>query len=159
MAISGVTFQGQHVSAKDHGVLFSALLPDGVLRGCAVSLSGSSVSIGAGYLIACGRVIEFETASSVAVTGAQYSQIVLTISTTGPTFTLSCVNSSSTTFPALTQDDLNDGVSTTYQMELAVIDVAGAEIVSSIGSVALPIRIVDAVPTSASPDGIYLVKE
>ena len=159
MAISGVTFQGQHVSAKDHGVLFSALLPDGVLRGCAVSLSGSSVSIGAGYLIACGRVIEFETASTVAVTGAQYSQIVLTISTTGPTATLSCVNSSSTTFPALTQDDLNDGVSTTYQLELAVIDVAGGEIVSSIGSVALPIRIVDAVPTSASPDGIYLVKE
>lgn len=159
MALSGVTFDGCSVSARDHGVLFSGLLPDGVLRGCAVSYSGGSVTIAAGYLIACGRVIEVESATTVAVTGTQYSQIVLTINASTPTFTLSCVNSASTTFPALTQEDINDGASTTYQVELAVIDVGGGSVLSSIGSVALPIRIVDEVPTGASPDGIYLVTE
>lgn len=157
MALSGVTFDGCSVSARDHGVLFSGLLPDGVLRGCAVSYSSGSVTIAAGYLIACGRVIEVESATTVAVTGTQYSQIVLTINASTPTFTLSCVNSASTTFPALQQDDINDGASTTYQIELGVVDVGNAAMLSTIGSVALPIRVVDAVPTSSSPDGIYLV--
>lgn len=159
MALSGVTFDGCSVSARDHGVLFHGLLPDGVLRGCEVSLSGSTVTIAIGYLVACGRVIEVESATSVAVTGTQYSQIVLTVNLSGPTFTLSCVNASSTSFPALTQDDINDGSSTTYQVEIAVIDVANAEIMRSIDTVALPIRIVDTVPTASSADGIYLVTE
>ena len=159
MALSGVTFDGCAVSARDHGVLFSGLFPDGVLRGCAINFSGSSATISAGYLIACGRVIEVESATSVSVTGTQYSQIVLTINASTPAFTLSCVNSASTTFPALQQDDINDGVSTTYQLELAVIDVAGNAILSTIGSVALPIRIVSAIPTGTEPDGIYLVTE
>lgn len=159
MAISGVTFSGCHVSAKDHGVLFSALLPDGVLRGCAVTYNSGTATVAAGYLVACGRVIEVESATSVAVTGTQYSQIVLTIDASTPTFTLSSVNSSSTTFPALTQQDINDGASTTYQIELGVIDIGNSTMLSTIGSVAHPIRIVDTVPTSGSPAGIYLVTE
>ena len=159
MAISGVTFDGCSVSARDHGVLFSGILPDGILRGCAVSYSAGSATIAAGYLIACGRVIEVESATTVAVTGTQYSQIVLTINASTPTFTLSCVNSASTTFPALQQDDINDGASTTYQLELGVIDVGNGSVLSSIGSVAMPIRIVDTVPSSSDPEGIYLVTE
>lgn len=159
MALSGVTFDGCSVSARDHGVLFSGILPDGILRGCTVSYSAGSASISAGYLIACGRVIEVESTTSVSVTGTQYSQIVLTINASTPTFTLSCVNSSSTTFPALQQDDINDGVSTTYQLEMAVIDVANNSVLSSIGSASRPIRIVGEVPTTASADGIYLVTE
>lgn len=159
MAISGVTFDGCSVSARDHGVLFSGILPDGVLRGCDISYAGGVCTISPGYLIACGRVIEVESTTTVPVTGTQYSQIVLTIDASVPNFTLSSVASSSTVFPALTQDDINDGSSTTYQMELAVIDVGNNSVLSTAGSVAHPIRIVASVPTASSPDGIYLVTE
>ena len=157
MSISGVTFSGCHVSAKDHGVLFSAILPDGVLRGCAVTYNSGTASVAPGYLVACGRVIEVESTSTLAIPGEQYAQIVLTIDASTPTFTLSAVNSSSTTFPPLTQQDINDGASTTYQIELGVVDIGNGTMLSTIGSVALPVRIVTAVPTSSSPDGIYLV--
>ena len=43
--------------------------------------------------------------------------------------------------------------------KIVAIEVLEHHETEGIGSVALPIRIVDAVPTSASPDGIYLVKE
>lgn len=159
MALSGVTFDGCSVSARDHGVLFARTMPDGTLRGCAVTFNGTSATIAPGYLIACGRVIEVESSTTVAVTGTQYTQIVLTISVTQPTFTLSGVNSTSPDFPALTQDDINDGTSTTYQLELAVIDVANNTVMRSIGASAYPIRIVNAIPTSSDKDGIYLVTE
>lgn len=159
MALSGVTFDGCSVSARDHGVLFARTMPDGVLRGCGVAFNGASVTISPGYLIACGRVIEVESATTVAVTGTQYTQIVLTINITQPTFTLSGVNSTSTQFPELTQEDINDGTSTTYQIEIAVVDVANNAIMHSIGSAAYPIRIVSAIPTSSDKDGIYLVTE
>lgn len=159
MAISGVTFDGCSVSARDHGVLFAAHMDDGVLRGCALTFSGGTATLAAGYLLACGRLIEVESATTVAVTGTQYAQIVLTVNASTPTFTLTSVNSASTTFPALTQDDINDGASTTYQMELGVIDIANNAVLSSIGKAAMPIRIVDTVPTASSADGIYLVTE
>lgn len=159
MAISGVTFTGCHVSARDHGVLFSGILPDGVLRGCEVTYSGGVAAVSPGYIIACGRVIEVESTTAVAVSGTVYSQIVLTVDASTPTFSLSAVSGSSTTFPALTQEDINDGSSTTYQIELAVIDIAGNSVYRSLASVVHPIRIVSDVPTSASADGIYLVTE
>lgn len=158
MAISGVTFSGCHVSARDHGVLFSGLLPDGVLRGCEVSYSGGVATIAPGYLIACGRVIEVESTTTVAVSGT-YAQVVLTIDASVPSFSLSSVSGSSTTFPALTQDDINDGASTTYQVEMAVIDLGGNSVYRHLESVANPIRIVGEIPTGASADGIYLVTE
>lgn len=159
MALSGVTFDGCSVSARDHGVLFARTMTDGVLRGCGVAFNGASVTISPGYLIACGRVIEVESATTVAVTGTQYTQIVLTINITQPTFTLSGVNSTSTQFPELTQEDINDGTSTTYQIEIAVVDVANNAVMHSIGAAAYPIRIVNAIPTSSDKDGIYLVTE
>ena len=36
--------------------------------------------------------------------------------------------------PSLTQDDINDGVSTTYEVELAVVDLAAGTLLRSLGA-------------------------
>ena len=58
MAIRGVTFVNQEVAATDHGTLFDSIFGDGILKGCAISFSGSAITIGAGYLVVSGRLIQ-----------------------------------------------------------------------------------------------------
>ena len=57
----------------------------------------------------------------------------------------------------LTQQNINDGSSTTYEMEIALVNLAAGTLVRSMGAAARPVRVVTAVPTASSPDGIYLV--
>lgn len=132
MALQGITFDNQSVAARDHGALFAGILNDGMIAGCELSFSGSTLSIATGYLIACGRLIRNTAAQSVNVSGSSgYSQVILTIDVSnGGTFSFSSVNAGTPSFPALTQEDINDGVSTTYQMEICVCEMDGSGIAS-----------------------------
>ena len=130
MALQGITFDNQTVAAKDHGALFAGILDDGVVSGCALSFSGSTLTIAPGYLIACGRLIRNTASQSVTVTGSSgYSQVILTVDVSGGgSFSFSSVNANTPSFPALTQEDINDGVSTTYQMQICVLAMGAAGI-------------------------------
>lgn len=132
MALQGITFDNQSVAARDHGALFAGILKDGIVAGCDLSYTGATLSMATGYIIACGRLIRNTAAQSVNVTGTSgYSQVILTVDVSNDgTFSFSSVNAVTPSFPALTQEDINDGVSTTYQMELCVCEMDGSGITS-----------------------------
>lgn len=80
----GVTFAEQSVTPADDAIVRRAILPDGILTGCEISYSGSTLTMAAGYLIACGRTFQNTTAQNWAVVDATsgYARLVLTIDLT-----------------------------------------------------------------------------
>lgn len=81
---AGITFPWQRVTPSDDAVVRRKLLADGILSGCDLSYSGSTLTMGAGLLIACGRQLRHTAVQNWAVTGATsgYARLVLTIDTT-----------------------------------------------------------------------------
>ena len=131
MSLKGVTFSGQLVTPEDDGSVYNAHYGDGILNGCSMAISGNNLNIGSGHLIAGGRVCHVDGTTSVSLSGHGltngYIQVILNYDTTRPAgsqwFT-SNVSSATTTFPALTQQDINL-TGSTYQMQLAVVQVSG----------------------------------
>lgn len=80
----GVTFAEQGVKPADDAVVRRAILPDGVLTGCKISYSGSTLTMAAGYIIACGRTFQHIAAQNWAVVDATsgFARLVLTIDLT-----------------------------------------------------------------------------
>lgn len=131
MSLKGVTFSGQIVTPSDDGALYNAHYGDGVLHGCAMSLSGTNLNIAGGHLIACGRVCNVDGTTPVSLTGhgltTGYVQVVLNYDTTRPVGSqlyTSIVPSATTTFPALTQQDINL-TGSLYQLQLAIVQISG----------------------------------
>lgn len=180
MAIFGVTFANQLVSATDDAVVQRRALTDGTLRGFGVTASGSVATIAAGYVLACGRVIgnDADLAVNVSATsGVARLTLVIDLSAAATETTFSQVSirtdlaASEAALPALVQQDINDGLSTTYEISLAVLSLGAGGItgvVSSLGqsAVVLPtllpanvgIKMGTATPTTAdiSNGQIYL---
>ena len=136
MAINPITFDGEHVAARDHGALFRGILSDGKINGCNVIFNGASVTIGKGYLVSCGRLIEIDSNTSIEVSGTGYSQVILNIDLSEDLPYLSAVTSASQSFPALTQEDINDGVHQTYQMQVAVINLSNNSVIKQMDNAA-----------------------
>ena len=173
MALYGTTFANQLVSAVDHAVLQARLLSDGILDGMAMTASGSALTIAPGHMIAAGRVIGNDAALAVAVAATSgYARVTLVIDLSG-TATAETFNQlsirvdtadSPASFPALVQEDINDGVHTTYEAALAVLalNASGiASVESAMGRAALSIKYGTAAPTAAdiAPGAIYLQLE
>lgn len=137
MALQKITFSDALVTAADHGALFAGILTDGMLGGAEITYAGGNVGIPVAYLIACGRLIQNDASLSVAVSGASgVAQVVLIVSVSGSGSLSTAVRTavSVDALPALTQEDINDGVSTTYEVELAVVDLAAGTLLRSLGA-------------------------
>lgn len=129
MSFRGVTFGGENVTPANDGGLYAAHHGDGILLGCSMSLSGTDLIVSSGEFIACGRVVMVDGATSVDLSGVSitdgYVQVIMNLEPTNtPMYYTSLVESASTTFPSLTQQDLNLS-GTQYQMELAVVQMVG----------------------------------
>ena len=125
MSIKGVTFDMQSPTAKNHGALFAGILSDGIVSGCAVTVSGKSCYIGAGYLIAAGRLVQLTARETVAIAATSGSvtivlNIDLTKTATKDEFGQAYFSVVSGASPELTQDDVNDN-GTLYQMPVATL--------------------------------------
>ena len=139
MAIRGVTFPNQTVAAVDHGTLFSNIFSDGILTGCAISYSGSTITIAAGYLIIAGRLIQLTSSTTVTATASgAYARLKCTIDTTLPStsgnfqqvaFAMDYA-STATGFPYLTHDDINAGSGNFYEAALETFVMSGANVSS-----------------------------
>ena len=138
MAFKGITFAGQNVTPKNDGGLYQAHYGDGILWGCSMSLSGDDLVIQSGEFIAGGRVCQVDGATNFDLSTRTltngYIQVVLDFDMSkpegmqwNPHTPLS--ESATTTFPALTQDDIND-TGTLYQVELAVVQISGGNLTS-----------------------------
>ena len=153
--MNGIFFDLQTVRARDLGATFGGILSDGKLSGCALSYSGVNLTIARGYYIAKGRLIEIDSAETLqtATTAANgYGRlrlaIDLSIAASESSFTQSKFEwdyATTNNFPALTQNDINDGTNTAYQVEICRVSFANSQItgiVSQIGN-AVPSYIPD----------------
>lgn len=81
---TGVTFAQQKVLPSDDAIIRRSILSDGILYGCELSYSGSTLTMGAGQLLICGRQIRHPSAQNWAVADATsgYARLVLTVDLT-----------------------------------------------------------------------------
>lgn len=81
---TGVTFPNQKVTPANDAVVRRAIFDDGILTGCDLSYSGSTLTMTAGQLMICGRQIIHPSSQNWAVTEATsgYARLVLTIDVT-----------------------------------------------------------------------------
>jgi hypothetical protein len=134
---SGVTFAEQSVTPSDDAIMHRAVLTDGLLRGCAFNYAGSTLSMGVGSLLICGRQARHTAAQSWAVTDATsgFARLLLTadLSRTSTKDAFDQLNesieyaASLDGFPALEQADINEA-GTVYQMELCVVSLGSGGI-------------------------------
>jgi len=138
--IKGITFDEQTVAAANDGHIYNVLAQGetGITQGCNITSDSSNMYIDTGYMLICGRqvqVVSMETVPLETVSsGELYCKVVYQIDLTqtntendflqGSIVTLT--NSSG--YPAVTQDDLDDG-GTLYQYPLAQyhVTVGGAD--------------------------------
>lgn len=143
---AGVTFAEQIVTPSDDGVVYNAILSDGVLTGCGFSYSGATLTMAAGLLILRGRNIRHTAASSWPVVDAVsgYARLVLTIDLTQAS-TVDDFNQISTEvqyataldgFSSLQQTDIN-AAGTKYQAVLCVVSLGTGGITGIVS--ALPV--------------------
>ena len=141
MAFKGITFAGQNVTPKNDGGLYQAHFGDGILWGCSMAVSGDDLVIQSGEFIAGGRVCFVDGATNVDLSGrlnaTGYIQVIMNYDLTqgeGSQWYTSFVESSTTTFPALTTDAINDN-GNLYQLGLAIVQVSGGNLSSVYSSV------------------------
>lgn len=129
MSIKGVTFDNQSPTAKDHGALFAGILTDGIIQGCAITYSGTNITIATGYYIVKGRLCKVSAAETRVLTGTSgYARIIAAVDLSGTAtedaFSQATISidyaSTLSGFSALTQNDVN-WTGTLYQFELAVL--------------------------------------
>lgn len=118
-----VTFEGCHIAPSDDGAVWASGLTDGIMSGCALTLSGASLTIAPDKIVAAGRVARVDNARTFALSGGSYYRLVLTIDLSkqdvAEQVALDIQTGSSQTFPALTQGDIN-GSDAVYQTEIAL---------------------------------------
>lgn len=127
---TGITFDDCNVSPSDDGLINRTILPDGILSGCEISYSGSTLTMASGTLIACGRQFRHPAAQNWAVVDATtgYARLLITLdltrSATDQAFdqvvdAVEYANDISG-FSALVQQDLN-AAGTKYQVVACVV--------------------------------------
>lgn len=151
---TGITFPWQAVTPSDDAIIRRALLADGILSGCKLSYSGSTLTMAAGLMIACGRQFKHTAVQNWAVVDATsgYARLLLTIDTTKASTKAAFDQiagsieyaSSLDGFPELQQADINNA-GTVYQVAVCVVSLGTGGItgiVSQLGgnsvSVTLP---------------------
>ena len=137
---TGVTFANQHLSPKDDAAVRRAILTDGMLTGCELSFSGTSLNMASGYLLICGRQIKHTASQSWDITqqSSGFARLLLTIdlSLTATEDVFDQVElaveyaDTEDGFPALEQEDINNS-GTVYQVAIAVLSL-GPEGISDI---------------------------
>ena len=147
----GITFPYQKVAPADDAAVRRALLRDGILAGCDLSYSGFTLKMQPGYALACGRQFRHDAVEKWRMDGATsgYARLLLTIdmteASTEDTFeqiqTTVEYASKVSNFPALIQEDLNNG-GTTYQISVCVVKLSSngiSKVVSSWSSTGMRI--------------------
>ena len=136
MAFKGITFAGQNVTPKNDGALYGAHYGDGILDGCTMTISGDDLVIASGHFIAGGRVCQVDGATNVDLSGrllsTGYIQVIMNYDLSqseGSQWYTTFVESATTTFPALTQDEINNN-GDLYQKMIAIIQVSGGNLTS-----------------------------
>ena len=164
---AGVTFDDQAATPSDDAIIRRAILADGILTGCEVSYTGSTLTMTAGQLMICGRQVKHPSTQNWAVADATtgFARLVLTIDLTRTsskdTFeqVVDTVEYASAVdgFADLVQEDINAS-GTKYQIVAAVVSLTTggiSGIVSQLGQTSAvmgekSVIIVDNLPTGST---------
>ncbi len=143
MALRAVTFDKQKVKSQDDGLCHTLALMNKscVIEGSSVSQDGAStVSIGTGSFFVCGRLVNITSVESLGVPSVpagqtMYMRVIFEVNlnqaNTETEFMQGSFKTltSTTGYPALTQDDINSG-GTLYQMPFIKLRADSTGIVS-----------------------------
>ena len=115
--LTPVTFENQFITPSDDGAAWAACMTDGISSGCALSLSGTTLTLAAGKIVAAGRTARVDSAQTFTIAN-NYSRLVLTIDLSKTSAEQVALDNESASaisgFAALTQNDVNNG-GTKYQ--------------------------------------------
>lgn len=134
---TGATFAYQAVTPVDDAIVRRAILPDGILTGCELSYSGTTLTLGAGHLMICGRQIRVPSAVNYAITDATsgFARLLITVdltrTATKDTFDQVTASVQYATaldgFADLEQSDIN-AAGTIYQVAVCVVSLGSGGI-------------------------------
>ena len=141
---TGVTFAQQKVLPSDDAIIRRKILSDGVLYGCELTYSGSTLTRSAGQLLICGRQIRHPAAQNWAISDATsgFARLVLTVdltrTATKDTFdqvpdTIQYATSKDG-FPELNQADVNT-TGSVYQIAACVVSLGPGGITGIVDSI------------------------
>lgn len=139
MAFHGLTFPNQNVSSLDDRGFYRSFKGDGIIQGCEMSFTNDSITIHAGWLIACGGIVQIDGATTInfdEIPTSGYGRVMLQIDTsqvsTAEDFAqlsyLVDYSASIDGFTAPVQEDINLGTGTIYQIVLAIVQISGGNI-------------------------------
>lgn len=141
MALNGLIFNQRNNTAKDWRRILHGILGDGFIRGCEVTFTSNSITVGDGAFILSGGVISNDGGDTIPVTPTLtdgYMRLKCKIditqeaAETGPGPVEWVTEFSTTTvFLALTQEDIN-GSGSVYEGEIAVLQIVSGNITALI---------------------------
>ena len=141
MALNGIIFEERNNTAKNWRRIFQNMHGDGILRGCDVTFTSNSITVGDGVFILAGGIISNDGADTIAVTPTLtdgYVRLKCRVDMTqealetGPGQVEWLMEfSTTTTFPALTQEDIN-GTGSIYEGEIAVLQIVSGNITGKV---------------------------
>lgn len=127
MALQKITFDGSSVTSKRDADLnhhLGGLVRAGIIEGlgneCQVSVSNNYITLRDGYVQIYGRRIYVEDGSQVYISldSTKYGYVVIEVNLTSNSVSLKAVETSSSSYPSLTQQDLST-TGTLYQFPIA----------------------------------------
>lgn len=137
MALNGIIFDARNNASKDWRNILKKILPDGILRGCNISYTSNSITVGDGYLVACGGVVQCDGTETLAITpqlANGYVRLKLRIdlsreasNTTSNQTAWAQDYSATTTFPDLTQEDITSN-GLIYEIMVCIAQITGGNI-------------------------------
>ena len=143
MAIKGVIYSNQAVSAAEHALLFRKFISDGILYGCGISYRFNTCTISSGAFVLAGRLTEIQGSEDVVVEGTSgYARIKGVIDLTQKAekkifqqfyFDVDYAQTADG-FTALVQEDVNNN-GQRYEVEWAVLTLSASGISSIVRSI------------------------
>lgn len=144
-SFNGVGFDLRNVRAIDDAIVREVQFTDGVLRGCALTYAGANITIARGAYIFKGREIAVDGITTI-TTSPTYTNgygrlkyvIDLSQAASDTTFTQGSTvmeYAATNSFSALTQQDINDGTSTLYEVEICRVQYTSGSITSVVSEI------------------------
>lgn len=130
MAIRGITFSRQSVSSNDDAHIYNLMLGgrNGRTSGCEMTFGTDDIYIASGYFFAASRLVNISSTETIATpvvsSGTRYCRLVFEVdlakTNTDSEFAQGYfkILESSTDYPSITQEDLNNG-GNVYQLPFA----------------------------------------
>lgn len=133
MAIQGVVFQNQKVSAEDHAALFEMFISDGLLSGCGINSLRNVLTISSGLFVHKGRLIKIVGSEQITIpdsivpsSGTKNIRLVGVVDlnqvSTKTEFNQFRFRLGETS-EELVKDDINTGTGRLYEVEWAILTI------------------------------------